>query len=102
MMKRHKAYLRSRLPLIDFQDYGTNRRFAPEFSHQAYLTMMKLDAPVGNYLKMNSRLGLEPRKRKGMVTMMKDLQKFKSYKLETFYLATSIADHYLMVLATKG
>ena len=37
-----------------------------------------------------------------MVTMLKDLQKFKSYKLETFYLAVSIADHYLMVLALKG
>ena len=102
MMKRHKAYLRPRLPVIDFNDCGTKRRFAPEYSHQAYLTMMKADGPVGNYLKMNSSLGLEPRKRKGMVTMMKDLQKFKSFKLETFYLATSIADHYLMVLATRS
>ena len=102
MMKRHKAYLRTRLPVIDFEDSGTKRRFAPEYSYQAYLTMMRADAPVGNYLKLNSQLGLEPRKRKGMVTMMRDLQKFKSYKVETFYLAVSIADHYLMVLARKG
>ena len=83
-------------------DIASRRQFAPEYSHNSYLTIYVKDRPVGNYFKVSSHLGLEPRKRKAMVTLIKDLQRFKSYKLETFYRAVSIADHYLMELARRG
>ena len=36
-----------------------------------------------------------------MILLIEDLYKSRSYKLETFYLAVSIADHYLMKLASQ-
>ena len=36
-----------------------------------------------------------------MVILIEDLQKSRGYKLDTFYLAVSIADHYLISMATQ-
>ena len=37
-----------------------------------------------------------------MIHLIEDLNTKRNYKLETFYLAVNIADHYLMNLALEG
>ena len=37
-----------------------------------------------------------------MIHLIEDLNTMRKYKLETFYLAVNIADHYLMNLALYG
>lgn len=37
-----------------------------------------------------------------MITLLEDLQRQKSYKEETLYLAASLCDRYLVNLAVKG
>ena len=37
-----------------------------------------------------------------MVSLIQELHRVKGYAEDTFYLAVSIADRYLTVLATKG
>ena len=48
-----------------------------------------------------SSLALKPGQRKGMMVLIEDLQKGRGYKLETFYLAVSLADHYLATMARE-
>ena len=40
--------------------------------------------------------------RRHMVTLLEDLSRAKEYKEETLYLATSLADRYLVNLAVKN
>ena len=61
--------------------------------------MLEEESAVGCYLKSAS-LELKPGQRKGMVILIEDLQKSRGYKLETFYLAVSIADNYLIIMDT--
>ena len=63
--------------------------------------MLAEEKAVGCYLKLPS-LELKPGQRKGMVILIEDLQKGRGYKLESFYLAVSIADHYLSTLGLRG
>ena len=56
---------------------------------------------VGNYVQ-NKCLVIKGSQRKAMVTLIEDLNLFQEYKLETFYLAVSIADNYLKRLAISN
>ena len=60
--------------------------------------MLTEEKAVGCYLKSSS-LDIKPNQRRGMILLVEDLNEQRSYKLETFYLAVNIADHYLMKLA---
>ena len=55
----------------------------------------------GNYCKFKCR-NMRGSQRKGMVLLMEELWRLRDYRLETLYLSVSIADNYLMKLATTN
>lgn len=79
------------------------RQFAPEYSNTTYLAMINKEYAIGNYLSApNCSLDMSNCHRRNWVILIEHLHLIKQYKLETLYLAVSIADRYLSKLAKTG
>ena len=50
----------------------------------------------------NSRLKISSDQRKRMVILIEELHRKKKYRIETLFLAVSIADRYLIHLTVQG
>ena len=76
------------------------RQFAPEYSQFSYETMLKEEYAIGDYIHLkNSTIKVTEEARHHMVTLLEELNRLKAYKEETFYLACSLADRYLVNIA---
>ena len=65
--------------------------------------MLEKERAIGNYFELpNSSLRISPQDRESMISLIQELHRVKGYAEDTFYLAVSVADRYLTVLATKG
>ena len=61
MKQRWHVKMKNRIPAIDFIDlaaehdhlYPHKRQFAPEFSQQAYQTMLHAEFALGDYIEFN-------------------------------------------------
>lgn len=111
MNKRWLKVIQKQVPTIDLLDISAEvypfnsqkRQFAPEYSHSAYIAMLKQEYAIGDYVtKKNCSLKMTDYTRQQMVMLIEDLCALKQYKVETLYLAVSIADRYLVNLAVKG
>ena len=103
MFLRWRALLEKTLPAIDLIDitaekhfsYAWKRQFAPEFSQDAYMTMLNSEFIIGDYVS-NSESAITQETRRHMVTLLEALNQEKEYKQETLYLAASLSDRYLV------
>ena len=65
--------------------------------------MLRQEYAIGNYLQNpNCSLKIDDYTRQQMVMLIEDLASLKQYKVETLYLAVSIADKYLVNIAVQG
>ena len=81
----------------------SRRQTAPEYAQHAYLSMLKRERAIGNYFELpRNSLRISAQDRESMISLIQELHRVKGYAEDTFYLAVSIADRYLTVLATKG
>ena len=63
---------------------------------------MKKEFAIGDYINIkNSTIKITEEARHHMVTLLEELNRLKSYKEETFYLACSLADRYLVNVAVQ-
>ena len=112
MINRWMGVLKNKLPQFDLEDEklarlmscdSARRQTAPEYAQHAYLSMLKSERAIGNYFELpRNSLRISPQDRESMVSLIQELHRVKGYAEDTFYLAVSIADRYLTVLATKG
>jgi acetamidase/formamidase len=66
------------------------------------MTMLQEEYAIGDYINLkNSSIKVTEEARHHMVTLLEELNRLKSYKEETFYLACSLADRYLVNIAVK-
>ena len=107
LLKSLQAYL----PDVDIEDFEAShdyeiptRQFAPEYSQNCYLEMMKKNNKrIGNYLTQSSYLQITPKDRDLMMMTIQYLHRKKDgYKHETMHLAGNIADRYLLHCARNG
>ena len=64
--------------------------------------MLNSEYIIGNYLdSTENKLDITAKQRRLMVMIMEKLNDMQNYKLETLFLAVSIADRYLLSLASK-
>ena len=110
MNKRWIKIIQRKIPTIDLIDISTElfpvnsykRQFAPECSYSAYLTMLRQEYAIGDYLSdPNCSLQISSFARQQMVMLIEELSNLKEYKLETLYLAVSLADRYLVKIAVS-
>jgi len=98
------------VPDIDLEDLDAEqaklslesqkRQFAPEYSQSAYDSMLMNEFAIGDYISLkDSSVNLNDSTRRHMVTLLEALNLEKDYKEETLFLATSLADRYLVNLA---
>ena len=108
MTRRWQMQIERMLPAIDLQDISQEgnpyneqlRQFAPEYSQSSYETMLKEEFAIGDYIRLkNSTIKVTEEARHHMVTLLEELNRLKAYKEETFYLACSLADRYLVNIA---
>ena len=65
--------------------------------------MLDNERAIGNYFELpRNSLRITPQDRESMVSLIQELHRVKGYAEDTFYLAVSIADRFLTVLATQG
>lgn len=110
MALRWQQKVNQNVPPVDIADIRAEkdllgegkRQFAPEYSQTSYLTAISQEFAIGDYInERNSTIKVSEEARRHMVTLLEELNRLKSYKEETFYLALSLADRYLMSLAMK-
>ena len=110
MNKRWLKVIQKKVPTIDLVDISAEvypfnsykRQFAPEYSYSAYQTMLKQEYAIGDYLSNpKCSLKMTDYTRQQMVMLIEDLCALKQYKIETLYLAVSIADRYLVNIAVQ-
>ena len=113
MLKRWDTRLQYRIPSIDQEDVRSERKnglkakrqFAPEFSQSSYIHMLRMEQAVGNYTQYtshNKKFSVKNEERREMVQLIEKIQKIKEYKEETYFLAVSLADRYLVHIAVHG
>ena len=84
-------------------DNYVKRQFAPEYSQAAYETMLSQEYAIGSYITTHGQtLSITAAQRKRMVILIEDLHRHKGYKIDTLFLAVSIADRYLVNMAVEG
>jgi len=107
----NQRYLMTIMPLISTCDkaevdakltsnYNHITQFAAEYSYLSYLELIRAQNPVlGDYTT-----GFEHRQkeREYMVDLISFLTHKKKYKNETFHIAVSIVDRYLIALFSNG
>jgi hypothetical protein len=110
MTRRWQQSVEKQLPAIDLLDISAEgnpynerkRQFAPEFSQSSYLSMLETEYAIGDYINLkNTTIKVTEEARHHMVTLLEELNRLKAYKEETFYLACSLADRYLVNVAVK-
>ena len=98
------------VPAVDLIDLSSEtspfsavkRQFAPEYSQHAYASMLLKEISVGDYLSnANCSLDISVFARHQMVRLIEELAFLKEYKVETIFLAVSLADRYLVIIAVK-
>lgn len=109
MTQRYNKLLEKKLPAFDLLDLKAqvglykrfNRQSAPEYSQRIYTHILQTECAIGDYLEFNknSHFTMTAAAREQIVALIENLQQKKQYKLETLYLAVSIADRYLVNLA---
>ena len=65
------------------------------------MSMIKNELPIGNYLSdkdVRKTLQIEAIDRESMIALMQELHRIKKYHIETLFLASSIADRFLVKL----
>lgn len=103
MEQRTLDVVERQLPVLDQLDIGVKRQFAPEYSQSAYQTMIKEEYPIGNYTGQKyAKMQVSHRERRQIVDLIEKLHKLQQYKPESLYLATSIADRYMINQAVSG
>ena len=60
--------------------------------------MIKKEFAIGNYVSYESPMAITSEQRRQMIALIEILHKEKRYKEETFFLAVSVADRYLVNL----
>jgi hypothetical protein len=64
--------------------------------------MLAEEYAIGDYINLkNSTIKVTEEARHHMVTLLEELNRLKAYKEETFYLACSLADRYLVNVAVQ-
>lgn len=100
-----------KLPEIDYVDMVketvdecAKRQFAPIYSQKSYETLLSKElvlAPAKDpYWKLSSRVTEDERSH--LIVVVEELIRLKEYKEETFYIACSIADRYILSLAKSN
>jgi len=98
------------VPTVDLIDLSNEtfpfnavkRQFAPEYSQQAYTSMLQQEFSVGDYITNPiCSLDVTVFARQQMVRLIEELCYMKAYKLETIFIAVSLADRYLVNVAIK-
>jgi len=65
--------------------------------------MLSTEFAIGDYITLKQgKMQVSDQARRHMITLIEDLNRAKSYKEETLYLAASLADRYLVNLAVKN
>ena len=94
--RRYRAILEEKLPQVDMDDMNEHRQFAPEYASAAYKTMLAEEYAIGNYVEGDGcSLNITNSQRRKMVSLIQGLHKHKGWRLETLFLAVSIADRFL-------
>lgn len=103
MWLRVERILHEQIPRIDLEDVGAKRQLAPEYSASAYEAMVEEEYAIGNYIDSEDcSLKITAAQRDRMVHLIQGLHRKKGYRLETLFLAVSIADRYLSHRAEQG
>ena len=111
MLKRWYNLLSDKCPALDCNDAINERvngykkrQCAPEYSQKCYISMLKEEQAIGNYIDAENLPSTIISKscRKFLIQMVQSLHQVKNYKEETLYLAISIADRYLVNLVIRG
>ena len=101
-----------KLPALDYEDMvkeastdeSAKRQFAPIYSQKSYETLLSKErvlAPAkDSYWKLTSRVTEDERSH--LIVVVEELIRLKEYKEETFYIACSIADRYILSLAKSN
>ena len=64
--------------------------------------MLAQEYAIGNYLQVpDCSLGITDFTRQQMVMLIEELVSLRNYKTDTLYVAVSLADKYLLILASK-
>ena len=109
MYKRWKKEIKDTLPELDVADsmddldFMKRRQFAPEYSQNCYVAMLKQEQAIGSYIDIEGLPSniISKGSRKLIVQLIRSLHQIKNYKIETLYLAISIADRYLVNLVIR-
>ena len=83
---------------MDLEDIQKQRQFAPEYSAAICETLIETECGLGNYIKDNQVLKITSEQRKRMVILLEELVRKRNYRIETLFLAVSLADRYLVTL----
>lgn len=89
------------LPQVDQHDLQRlqestpyRRQFAPVYAHKAYIHALTQESAVGDYTTI-MQIGSKTRQK--LVQMIQGIHTVKKYGEETFFLALSLADRYLIL-----
>ena len=69
---------------------------------RAYSRMLVQDVPVGNYIEFQPDPNGLINTREQCVLLIEQLHEIKSYRVETLYLAVSLADRFLSKTISKS
>jgi len=65
--------------------------------------MLEKEFAIGDFISFEKgKMQVSDLARRHMITLIEDLNRLKSYKEETLYLASSLADRFLVKLAVKN
>lgn len=104
-----ESLYQNKVPSIDideklFEEEKNERsgQFAPEYSQAAYLNTFAIQEVVGDYtnLKDGVFLQITAKQREGIVALISQLHKKKSYRPETLFIAVGLLDKYLKRVVT--
>ena len=106
MYARWLKIVRKTVPSVDLadileetsQDYVSKRQFAPLYSQNAYMTILDQDRIYSDYTTCQA-LKVTKEDREQMFFVIEKIHEIKEYKIETLFLAMSIADRYLEKLS---
>ena len=102
MYARWLNIVRKTVPSVDLadileetsQDYVSKRQFASLYSQNAYTTILDQDRIYSDYTTCKA-LKVTKDDREQMFFVIEKIHEIKEYKIETLFLAMSIADRYL-------
>ena len=95
--------VKNKIPAIDFADIqdeisplnATRRQFAPQYAQDVYATMLKKEKAIEDYTSDAPNSWMTNSVRRELITLIEELQEAQAYRIETYYLAVSIADRFI-------